>query len=219
MRLAANGESWCWMFSACHVVRAASRDAWGTCLSLQPARSHRRTADIDWATTLQRFVSAERRAAPPCSRHAEPAASVTHNGRRERLHDYNTPRKPLTARRVETRSRCSFSGSQALPTSAPVSRDLMRWHQCPAGLRNCPNLSLRSTSVVPVQCTTSPAMRFAGTHLPIQAPISRHYPYVAPGNASVEKDGRAVISWSLMAAKCQSQTWFIKRLRFRNGKY
>jgi hypothetical protein len=117
----ANGWSWCCGLAPALASVRASRDAWGRRLSLQPVRVIAAVQDIDWTTTLQRFVCKERRAYRPCPRHAEHAPPVTHNGRRERLHDYNT----LGSRSVDnaccTRSRCCTSGSQASPTSALVS--------------------------------------------------------------------------------------------------
>lgn len=44
----------------------------------------------DWATALQSFVLADQAACKPSPQHPEHARTVTHRGRRETLHDYNT---------------------------------------------------------------------------------------------------------------------------------
>lgn len=96
---------------------SASRDAWGRCLSLQTVKSHRWINSIDWTTTLQRFVWIQQRAYKPTGPAPEHARRVTHRGRREDHHDYNTLQSRSTVNAL--RARCCDADIPGLSLRPP----------------------------------------------------------------------------------------------------
>lgn len=150
-----DGLSWSRLSGACSGVRAASRAAWGGRLAPAAVQRQRSLCGGDWATARQRFVSAY---APP----------VTHNGRRDCLHDYSTRQTACGSTRRDALCPPCVSGSQARPP--------LRWSFARRSLAPEDRLSFSSKG--------PPARPGDWPHANCQSK-RRHCPNAAPGTAVV----------------------------------
>lgn len=157
----------------------ASRDAWGRCLSLQAVKSHRWISEDDWATTLQRFVWIQQRAYKSTGPASEHARRVTHRGRREDLHDYNTFQSRSTLDAL--RARCcdaDIPGLSLRPPPTCINKNCIVFAQ------------LFERQFALAQCRSHPMYHQPGSligRLPSANPSADTVPNLVPADALVGK--------------------------------